>query len=251
MSSKTFFLMTSCLLGMNLSLVPCSFAQTDFGFPEDPAVVESVDPSAPNQQTAPNGVLDAGRAVQAPQAHGPNCGCGQHGAVGAVQHAGTRLRHEWNRARADFNLTRERNTVWPQPFKCRDRSLYYQTLQVSVDAGWEYACTLTDIHFDDDNKLNQAGEAKIAWFIQAAPQHRRQLLVYEENPVNIDTRLAEVRSVVDRWYRHLGSTLVEATRVYPQHSDGQYYEIIDASYRESRPAPVLTSQMGQSIQSGN
>lgn len=169
---------------------------------------------------------------------------GGHGVIGGVGHD---LRSKYDKFMADFNLQTARNSVWPQPFKCRDRSLYFQIVQTQVDAGWQNAFTLTDMHFDqDNNELNSAGEAKVAWIMQTAPQHRRNVYVYQSND-DIDLRIASVKSTINRWYSHMGETMVAATTQMPATSDGVYFNEINQRYMEGLPAPVLNASIGGSV----
>ncbi len=157
-------------------------------------------------------------------------------------------REQWDRFKADYNLTSARNAAWPQPFKCRDRALTYQFFQTNIDAGWEYAYTLTSIHFDtESNELNRAGEAKVAWIMQTSPQHRRSIFVYQEDSDSIDYRIASVKETVNRWYGHLGVASIAATNTLPQGGDGTYFQTINELYLDSRPIPALNASIGGAI----
>ena len=182
---------------------------------------------------------------------GQGCGCGNRGCGGCAG-SPCQLAASWKdkyiKARAEMQLQAARNRVWPQPFACRDRSLYYSILQTNIDSGWSQASTLAEHHFDPDtNELNVAGESKLQVFMQTAPEHRRTLKVFQARNTDIDARMASVRNVVDRWYGHMGETIVAATTVQPHGMDSRYLNAVNDRYLDALPVPVIQAAVGSSI----
>ena len=110
----------------------------------------------------------------------------------------------------------KRNNCWPEPFQRADREAQRLPFHVSVRVAWERQNLISESHFDDDGKLNVAGENKIRKILTEAPiQHRtvyvRRAVTREET----ERRLGVAREFAVRFVPEGVIPMVEESSAMP------------------------------------
>ncbi len=163
---------------------------------------------------------------------------------GAAQVEPTWLEKEkakWDLTKQHADLIAQRNDAWPKPFQCYDRQAYFSLWSVASTAGWCNECTLADEHFDaDSQRLNRAGQAKLAGIMINLPPQARQVFVYETgNSEVVDRRIAAVNELLSDRYGHLQSPPVATTFRRPMGMSGTLVEDIQTKFVQFQPNPAV------------
>lgn len=151
----------------------------------------------------------------------------------------------------DFAKVTARNDAWPLPFNCWDRESYYSIWNQQYAHGLQVAHMLTAEYFDQNsNRLNRAGETRVAWIMQNSPVNDKQIFVYEDQTgPAMDQKMASVRDVVDRWYSHMGQVQIAKSQLTPNRIPASYQQTILEQATGSQPPPVIPIGSGQNISS--
>ncbi len=190
-----------------------------------------------------------------------SCGdCGTHGAGGfgypgnadcaGGSHSVLQNIHQGIETyKADYRLNRARASAWPKPFSCWDREHYYAILNQQYATGMAVAHTLTSEYFNSEsNKLNRAGELRVAWIMQNAPQADKQIFVYEDQTgPTMDQRMDSIREFTNRYYGHLGNAAIAKSQILPHQIPATYQASYLQAYQEGQPAPIIPIMSGQTI----
>ncbi|MEZ6095497.1 MAG: hypothetical protein R3C03_14915 [Pirellulaceae bacterium] len=138
-----------------------------------------------------------------------------------------------------------RNEAWMKPFNCTDRNAYFNVWTPVLHNGLITQCTLTDVHFDDDGKVNSMGEKKIAAIMSNFTGDDRRVYIGSNRDASVtEQRVADVRSIVGKWYGDDLASRVEATNLVPNPVDGRRVEAINASYSSMMPPPIINAAGG-------
>jgi len=79
----------------------------------------------------------------------------------------------------DSCLTVKRETCWPKPFVCPDRQAVRAPFAIMVANGWQRQNLLGDHYFEPGTgELTVAGQEKIRWIVESAPQPHRTIYVH-------------------------------------------------------------------------
>ena len=166
------------------------------------------------------------------------CGGGPFGLFSGIHSDG-----DWKK---QFQLVMDRNQAWPQPFNCQDRHAYAAVWRMHYDSGIMSAHTLTAEYFNQFNQLNHAGQARVAWIMQNAPQGQKRIYIYDENEAT-DVRMAHVQETVDLWYSQMGSATIAKTTSKPNTVSSIYQQTTNQLYLENQPEPIIPVDVGSSI----
>lgn len=153
--------------------------------------------------------------------------------------------------KADYHLNRARSSAWPLPFSCWDREHYYSILNQQYATGTQVAHTLTSEYFNSEsNELNRAGEMRVAWIMQVAPQSDKQIYVYEdETSPTMDQRMSSIREFTGRYYGHLGNASIAKSQILPHQIPASFQAITLQNYFEGQPDPIIPVDTGSTINS--
>jgi hypothetical protein len=178
----------------------------------------------------------------------PSAGCNQCGG-GAVHGCLHHLHQGLETYKADHRLNRARNSAWPLPFSCWDREHYYAIFNQQYAIGNQVAHTLTSEYFHpESNELNRAGELRVAWIMQNAPQADKQIFLYEdETGPTMDQRIASVREFTDRYYAHLGNAAIVKSQLLPHQIPATFQATYLRQYSQGQPDPVIPVQVGETV----
>ena len=173
--------------------------------------------------------------------------CNSCGAPSGKCSCARQIREHWAHARKVNSKVCARNRVWPKPFDCADRQLYFSIWEPMLDAGYEKHCTLTQAHFDPEtNELNQYGQAAISGIMRNLPRHRKTIFVHRDIDQQLsDHRMNVVRDALETWYGPQAATSIAFTDQLPTRSNGGRSEIINRLYSDGTPAPLLPVATGQ------
>jgi len=154
-----------------------------------------------------------------------------------------------NSFKADYRINHARNSAWPLPFSCWDRENYNAILNQQFATGNQIAHTLTAQYFDpESNELNRAGELRVSWIMQNAPQRDKQIFVFEDQQgPTIDQRIASISNFTGRYYAHMGNATVAKSRLLPNQIPATYQQGYNQSYAEGQPDPVIPVDAGSTI----
>lgn len=178
-------------------------------------------------------------------------GCG-NGAVGAgLGNVFQHFQDNFDTFKADYRINRARSSAWPQPFSCWDREHYHAIFNQQFATGNQVAHTLTAEYFDPEtNKLNRAGEMKVAWIMQNAPRNDKQIYVHQDGTApTAERRMASIRAFTGRYYAHLGNATVATSQIRPNQIPAYFQREYLRAYTEEQPAPIIPVDVGSSISS--
>jgi hypothetical protein len=139
-----------------------------------------------------------------------------------------------------------RNRVWPKPFDCADRQLYFAMWEPMFDSGFRCNCVFTDNHFDaETNELNDAGKAKIAGIFRNAPKGHKVALVQNAGDANdLDARLRHLESTIDTWYGTDSFSEIALTDKFLPGFSASRVETLMQLSGETTPPPVIPVASG-------
>lgn len=144
-----------------------------------------------------------------------------------------------------------RNNVWPQPFDCADRQLYFKMWEAMIDQGFEEQCVLTSAHFTTGtNELNRFGVNTVAGIIQNMPSNRRQIFIHRDVDDNTNTeRMANVKNTIKTYYGQFGGAQVAYSSSLPVNIRGITASNIDQKWTEGMQTPVIPISSGEGVAS--
>jgi hypothetical protein len=155
-----------------------------------------------------------------------------------AQHLRENWHNFWHRVHTDFH----RNNSWPEPFLSADRAVIREVWCLQADNGWKMQNTVGPYLFDENQKLNRAGELMVRWIVTQAPVHRRAVFVLKgETSEQTEARVASVNDAVNKFAAGGSVPPVLVTDVEPRGWSGSYVDAMAQQYQSSIPAPRLPS----------
>lgn len=105
---------------------------------------------------------------------------------------------------------------WPYPYNTQDLQYLRTVSNSQVANGWTQEMTLFPQHFEEKtNNLNHAGQRKLKWIVQIAPEQRRQIWIQVSDDKKVDeARIAAVQKAATN-YAFNGTVPPVALRVAP------------------------------------
>lgn len=175
-------------------------------------------------------------------------GCNSCGATDGRCSCAQHIREHWAHSKEMNARVAARNRVWPKPFDCADRQLYFSIWEPMIDAGYQKHTTLTQAHFSSDtNELNRYGQSAIAGIMQNMPRHRKTIFIHRDVDQQLsDHRMNIVRDTIQTWYGPQASTSIAFTDQMPSRTNGDRAEVINRLYSGGTPPPLLPVATGQS-----
>ena len=142
----------------------------------------------------------------------------------------------WNRVGMDFH----RNNAYPEPFRYADRQIVNNMWNPHIARGWQIENTLSDHHFDrETNQLTAAGQAKIFWIMNHAPEQRRSIFVTRDiNEDLTETRVDIVQQAAAKAVPNGNLPPVVRTHIVPRTAPGTYVNELFKK-TETNVTPVL------------
>lgn len=203
---------------------------------------------SPNLQAQCHSCNSQGGAGYAVPTNGAAC---QNCSPVAVHNVFHKMHIGLEKYKAGFRLNHSRGSAWPLPFSCWDRENYFAILDQQFATGVQVAHTLTSEYFDPEtNKLNRAGEMRVGWIMQNAPQMNKQIYVYEDQTgPTIAQRVSAVRDFTGRYYGHMGQAAIATSRIAPIRIPATYQAQTNILYDESMPDPIIPLEVGESLSS--
>lgn len=177
---------------------------------------------------------------------GVDASCGTCGVSGGGCSCKQHLKQSWAHTKAINQRVMARNRVWPKPFDCADRQLYFSIWEPMLDAGYEKHCTLTQAHFaKDSNELNDYGKSAVAGVMRNMPKHRKTIFIHRDVDQQIaDSRMNAVRNVVSTWYGSESNASIAFTDKFPTKSSGERAEVLNRLYTEGAAPPIIPVATG-------
>lgn len=138
------------------------------------------------------------------------------------------------------NIDKQRNNVWPQPFRSMDAGAVQAPFDVMRSNGWRLQNTLSTHMFDENNALTDAGGLHLQWVVTQTPTNRRAVFVMqgstaEATAARVESVEVAVSSLVPTG--SLPQIFVTDTEPYP--SPGQYQMAINRAMNSTIPKPRL------------
>ncbi len=141
-----------------------------------------------------------------------------------------------------------RRNCWPKPFIYPDRQAAREPFVTMVSNGWERQNMLTEEHFDaETGKLTDAGQAKVLWILNDAPEQHRGIFVHRGlTPQQTAARIGTVEQFVVH-----SAAPSEFPPVYAstRSADGyaaDKYEFVTRKFQAAIPDPKLMPVAGSS-----
>ena len=144
----------------------------------------------------------------------------------------------WQEKISRFSLIRQRNAAWPQPFLQDEQYAVFDTLNPMLSKGWQTHCTLNAAHFDEDNKLNKAGEAQLVTILRTSQKKQPVYVVSDANKGKTNARMQAVSSRLASWSV---SMPVKLTNSNPSWMAGGYVDNYSQQFKSNAPAPMIGS----------
>ncbi len=170
--------------------------------------------------------------------------CGSSWAEGNQGEGGlkSRFNHLCNYHRRVYR----RNRVWPKPFNCADRQLYFAVWEPMFEDGFRCNCVFTDNHFDaKTNELNDAGKAKIAGIYRNAPKdHKLALVQNYGDPGVVDQRLRNLESAINTWYGSGSFSEIALTDKFLPTFAAERVQILNQLSGQQTPPPIIPVASG-------
>lgn len=145
-----------------------------------------------------------------------------------------------------FHVDWHRNAAWMEPFRTADRASEREYFRLQVNNGWRLQNTIGAVFFDEtSHELTHAGELKVQQILTQNPVHRRTLFVLmgDTKPVT-SVRVQSVQRAASRYAPEGVQPQMFLTHEDVVGGSGEYFEKIDAAYRNSIPSPRLDSAGG-------
>ncbi|MFO0921829.1 MAG: hypothetical protein U0905_04985 [Pirellulales bacterium] len=149
-------------------------------------------------------------------------------------------------------VDRERNNIWPHPFRSADAGAVYAPFDVMKANGWKLYNTLGTGFFTEQNALTDAGRIRLEWIISQAPVDRRQVFVLK-GATGDDTaaRVESVQVAISQLLPVGELPPIYVTDVEPYVSSGQYQTAINRALIRTTPNPRLPVFKGLNTPSSN
>ena len=148
--------------------------------------------------------------------------------------------HEfWDRVHLDFH----RNNCWDEPFTTIDRRAARAPFAAMIHSGWRSQNTLGKHYFDrETNVLNEAGEQKLFWIVNHAPEPYRTIFVTQSLETDVsEQRIDSVQQSLVQMLPEQALPAVLPTREEPRGWPADYIDAIDRKQQSTLPAPRLPS----------
>jgi hypothetical protein len=133
-----------------------------------------------------------------------------------------------------------RNTCWPKPFVYPDRKATFAPMDVMANNGWRRNNLLGAHHFDPaGERLNVAGELRVAWILTQAPIHRRTIYIERSFNAEETGRRIEAAQRFATTVAPEGAIQVVDTHIHAEGKPAADVDSTNVRFRESAPLPVL------------
>lgn len=146
----------------------------------------------------------------------------------------------WPHKKSKFCCECEQNKIWPLPYVYPDRQAAAAPFQIMINKGWQRQNTLGDYHFDEANRLTEAGRLKVRWILTDPALDRRQVFVH--GATSQEATAVRVASVQDflavTQYGDEAAGVTESNLAAPSYP-ADYVDEIGRKFRESIPLPRL------------
>jgi hypothetical protein len=139
----------------------------------------------------------------------------------------------------------KRRNCWPQPFVAPDRQAVRVPLAIMVANGWQRQNTISDFFFESGNQLTEAGQMKVRWIVNEAPEHHRVVYVRRgASPQETAERILAVQHFIARsTYPGQMPPVLETTRPEDNWSADRIH-MLNKKFQASFPNPVLPPPVG-------
>ena len=151
----------------------------------------------------------------------------------------------------DVGRSTARNNAWPDPFIPADRNAARAPFDAMTYNGWRYNNTLSDQHFDEAGRLNEAGEIKLRTTLQEFPSTRRMIFVLKaEDQLVTSARLQNTHEAAMKFALPGDQPQIDQTVIRPEGWPASFVVAVDRAYAESMPQPRIprTGATGGSTQ---
>lgn len=144
----------------------------------------------------------------------------------------------------------KRMNAYPEPFNYTDREATRTPFRIMVAKGWQLQNTLGAHYFNSDTQqLNRAGQLKVHWVVNEAPEQFRTVYVMRgEDTETTSIRVDAVQQAIARFVPNGALPAVVETGTELRGFPGEY---VDDTYRKafsSLPAPVLPAAQSATTQ---
>ncbi len=149
-------------------------------------------------------------------------------------------------------VDRERNNLWPQPFRAADSVAVYSPFDVMKTNGWKLHNTLGNCFFNEQQGLTDSGKLRLEWIVTQAPADRRQVFVMKgANGESTSARVEATQIAISQILPVGELPPIYVTDVEPFASSGQYQTAINRAMNRSTPNPRLPVFKGLNAPSSN
>lgn len=146
----------------------------------------------------------------------------------------------WKHKKSEFCCAYEQNKIWPLPFVYPDRQAAAAPFQTMINKGWQRQNTLGDYHFDEANRLTEAGRLKVRWILTDPALDRRQVFVHGTvSPEQTAARVSSVQQFLAFTQTGEGAAGVAESNLAAPSYPADYVDEIGRKFRESIPLPRL------------
>ncbi len=143
-----------------------------------------------------------------------------------------------------------RNRIWPEPYATMDRATIPPVYFQMIANGWQQQTLLGDPHFVvSQDRLSEAGKAKVRWIAQAVPSARRVIFVHSPDPTIGAKREEAVRRYLESLKLDGPPPPIILTTVEPRWASGAELGLIHQKFQESSPNPRLPTYQPYQVQS--
>lgn len=133
----------------------------------------------------------------------------------------------------------KRNNCWPEPFVCPDRGFARAPYVAMVNNGWRRQNLLSGFHFEaDTGKLNPAGEEKLRWILNEAPEQHRSVYVSRGmNSQETANRMASVEKAATQIAPDGPIAPIIESNLSPGGWPADRVDVINRKFHDSTPEP--------------
>lgn len=146
----------------------------------------------------------------------------------------------WKYKKSSFCCAYEANKIWPIPYVYPDRQAAAAPFQTMINKGWQRQNTLGDYHFDEANRLTEAGRLKVRWILTDPALDRRQVFVHGSiSPEETASRVSSVQQFLAYAQNGENAAGVAESNLAAPSYPADYVDEIGRKFRESIPLPRL------------
>jgi hypothetical protein len=91
---------------------------------------------------------------------------------------------------------------WPHPYNCQDRQIVNAFSSIQVANGWVEATTFFEYHFDNEHRLNHAGQRHLEWILSQVPAEFR--MTYLAQAFDPSVNVARVSALEEQMAQLVG-----------------------------------------------